>query len=168
MSLPSSREETATSANPVKAAVINAIQDACIGWKHVEIKTTYPATRFVWSAGFTISNGAQINSTAAGSAYCGLDVVVGDRITTVKWGYIVGASGSITMKLCRRILDGSAAVEVITPFSGTTLDNTGTTFETNTVTYNHTVVDGYVYFLQVDVTNNASNLFGAVVGEDRL
>jgi hypothetical protein len=168
MGLPTSRDITINDGDPIPAWIINKLEDQVIGSKHPELKRGYVATRFAWSSGFTISNGAQINSTAAAAAYCGIDIPVGDRITTIKWGYIVGTGGQITMSLRRRLVDGSAADEVITPFSGTTVDNSGTTFETNTVTYNHVVADGYVYFLQINVTNNASNFFGAIVAHDNL
>lgn len=168
MSLPTSREETATSANPVKSAVINAIQDAIIGGKHAEIEIGIAACAFVGS-GIAALGAVQLNFSGAATVFAPITAPVGDRITTIKWGYVVGASATLTWSLRRRLVDGSAAEETITPVSGSTSDNTAGGFESSTVTYNHQIAAGYVYVVYFSMSGTGnSNLFGASVKRDRL
>jgi hypothetical protein len=165
--LPTSRDLTINPGDEIPGALLNKLQDCVVGPKHPELERNLGAAAFGGGAASSFSVG-QLNYSGASLDTCPLSLPVGDRITTITWGYIVGAGNTVTMRLMRRKTDGTAGQEAIAPTAGTTTDNTGATFETNVVTYNHIITTGYAYWLQFEVTNNAGNLFGATVKHDNL
>jgi hypothetical protein len=86
MPLPTSREETATPANPVSSNTINAIQDSIVGAKF-PLRTVWTPPRNLYLAGGVApSNAAQVlTSTGAADVWCdALPLPPGTRITHIK------------------------------------------------------------------------------------
>jgi hypothetical protein len=171
MGLPTSRSITINDRDPIPASILNLLQDTIIGAKHPELELEYAHSMFTFASGWVNNNsGATLAATSPGAvAYCGLELPVGDRLITVKWGYEIFAAGTFQMRLYRQKLDGSALPELITPASGTTSDSVvAANGKTNIVTYNHVIADDYTYFLQVDASAATIFLFGAIVRHDNL
>lgn len=166
--LPETREETATPATPVSSNTINAIQDAIVGKKHGPLSIFLPGCAFD-GVNNVVNDGRRLDFSGAATVYAPLYLPAGTRITTLKWSYLVGAAGSVSMQLIRGKLDASDALNNLTPTAGTVNDssNAGIT-ELNTITYNHVIEAEYVYFLYFSVTNNASRLYGCGITADRL
>lgn len=82
MALPTSREETVTSAGIVKPATINTLQDCVIGHKKPALVRTFsPHIGMITSGTFTHGSSGAITSSAAASVRFCLPVETGDRIT---------------------------------------------------------------------------------------
>jgi hypothetical protein len=166
--MPSSRDITINDGDPIPAWLLNKLQDMVDAAKHPEIPRGIAANKFSFASGW-LNNGGNLAATAPTvTAYAALELPVGDRITTVKWGYGLTGAGTIQMRLYRQRLDGSAVAELITPVSGTTSDSAVGANKTSIVTYNHQIVDDYTYFLQVDASASTIRLYGAIVRHDNL
>lgn len=164
MTLPVSIPTTYTPGSPVLSADLNAIMACIVGAKHPALPHGISAAEWAPKVPANGTLGAgQWTGSGAVTLVAGLSFVpAGDRITTVNYAYNVNSSSGITLSLRRRKMDGTAEETLFT-----TTDATGSTFEQNSQTYNHTVASGYVYYLQADLAAGAI-LLGAVATTDCL
>lgn len=100
MGLPTSRDETITSAGSIPSALLNKLQDQVVGAKQPSLERWYPLNAQAGStlAGSGTSSGG-FGPTASGSCsfIVGQGIPVGFRITEVE--VYAGGSGSITFNL---------------------------------------------------------------------
>lgn len=167
--LPTSENTAYTGATPVKSADLGDIQACIVGHKHAVLPV--PFAPGAWQrdgANATLSGSTgQWSFTGASTLTASIDRPFGTRITTIEWTYLHGLSATLTMRLRRRKLDGTAA-ETVAPSAGSETDSNGSSVETNVVTYNHVMAAGYLYWLQFDSPDAAPLFFGAVMNCDRL
>lgn len=168
MGLPWRRKRNYVPGSQLFSADLNALQDGLYQRAHGFLPLTFPGAAFAQGANITVADGRNIQFSAAGVAYCALPLPINTRILQTEWSYLVGAAGSVTMRVVRGKLDASDALANLVPVVGSDGDATDAgAQESNVLSYNHTIAAGYLYFLRFECTNNASRLYGCTVWVDR-
>lgn len=156
MSLPLTRETTYSAGAPVKAADLNAFQDAVIAGAHGEVKLRANAYALERSGSVTMSGAAYASWGGIGSVFWAPAMRVGDRLTQLSLrvygdgsadftvGVYVVAPASTTTQIC----PGGTTYSIANPsaaWADVTIDLIDTT-----------LADGES--LVVEVAGNAANL----------
>lgn len=106
MALPTSRNTTYAPSSPILSADLNALQDMITGNKHPLREVPLAAAAWTMEAGGTTSLGDGRWTIGALSILAvSIPVFVGERVRNVNLIHNRAGAGTITMTLCKRILD---------------------------------------------------------------
>lgn len=155
MTLPASRDFTASSATPLPSATVNALQDAVVGKKHGAV-TGGKAPHWTYSSGvWTWTPGPGAYYVTSGGAAVGLhpiETCVGDQITGLSIRAYGDGAADCTYRLM--IIDGSGNVSAT--ISNTTDVNRAAAWgEYAPAVTSHTMAAGETLVLSVEP--NAAN-----------
>lgn len=156
MSLPLTRETTYAAGAPVKAADLNAFQDAVIAGAHGELKLVANAYALDRTGSVTMSGAAYALWGGAGSVFWAPALRTGDRLTQLKLR--VYGDGAADFTVGAYVISPAAALTQICP-GGTTYAVTNPSAAWADVTIDlidTTLADGKA--LLVEIAGNAANL----------
>lgn len=168
MTLPTSRDVTLNPADPFPSTLGNKLQDCIIGMKHPEIETEIPTADWIARAGTLTYNDGEIVAAGGYTLIAPIRLPVGDRLTTLSFLYVLGASGSVTYSLKRRDMTvGGAPPAAATLFTATDNTNTGL-LESSALVCNHTIASGWTYWAEIVAVSNTTKFYGGILKADRL
>ncbi len=113
MSLPTSREETATPASPIRSHLMNVIQDCIVGGKHGKIARWFPPLgRAASEFNLTFTNGHVFaNAPAAAFNYVPAPLHAGDEIVGIRANVKgTGAAGNVQVFLVKWSASGAQSI----------------------------------------------------------